>query len=504
MRRRYGKGTMLSLLLAPIVLGFVTQSVWGQTAKEKPAAAKPAPETAKPAGERIGLTAEELRPVEIPADVKDKISAADQAYVTTGHATRFVRSEQFFDRIRKGTLEQATAYIAALRSAEDAVDFKQGRDPLTVPLDTSSPEFNAWKMLRPRNADPKREAGPINLSPYMSGFGGGIPTFAGAPVALTVEDIIAGKAEVAIVGAPLDMGSGFRDALHGPNAVRTNMGAQGPTGLDIYTMVNPGAELRMVDFGDIAVDNLSTDRSVEHVRDVIRDIAKTGAIPIIIGGDHSLSYPNLAALADVHGKGKIGVVHFDSHFDAWHDYNPHLIDHGQPVYRLISEGHVLGKHYIQVGLRSRGHTEDEFAFMRENQMRYHTMAEVERRGWEAVMERAVAEAKEGTEKLFISFDIDSLDPAYMPGTGTPVPGGLTMREAEPIVRRLCAENNIVGMDLVEVAPYLDSSYKTAHNSNFILNACLTGIAMRKKGLVQPHYLSPISSEHGQSDYYKGK
>ena len=86
-----------------------------------------------------------------------------------------------------------------------------------------------------------------------------------------------------------------------------------------------------------------------------------------------------------------------------------------------------------------------------------------------------------------------LDPAFMPGTGTPVPGGLTMREAQPIMRRLCAENDIAGMDIVEYAPYLDPSYKTALNSNFLLNACLAGIAMRKKGLTQDHYLAPISS-----------
>jgi guanidinobutyrase len=118
------------------------------------------------------------------------------------------------------------------------------------------------------------------------------------------------------------------------------------------------------------------------------------------------------------------------------------------------------------------------------------------------MERALAEAKKGTDKLYISFDIDVLDPAFMPGTGTPVPGGLTMREVQPIMRRLCAENNIVGFDIVEVAPYLDSSYKTALNSDYILNACLTGIAMHKKGLVQAHYLSPLSSDHGQEGEQK--
>jgi agmatinase len=449
----------------------------------------------------IADTNEALVPVTIPDDVRAKIAAADVTYIESGHATRFVNAVEFFGRIRAGTPQQAAAYIAALRTVEDSIDYKPGRDVAAVPLDKTAPDYNAWKMRRPSVLDPKRTPGPINLSAYMSG-GSGIPTFANAPVAINPEDLVAGKIEVAIVGAPLNMGSGFRDAFHGPLALRTNAGAQGGTGNDMYTQVNPSRDLRLADYGDIAVDNLSTDRTVDHVRDMVREIAKTGAIPIIVGGDHSLSYPDIAALADIYGKGKIGVVHFDSHFDAWHDLNPHLIDHGAPVYRLISEGHVLGKHYIQVGLRSRAHTEREFKFMRDNQMHYHTMAEVEKRGWEAVMERAIAEAKQGTDKLFISFDVDVLDPAFAPGTGTPVPGGLTMREAEPIVRRLCAENNIVGMDLVEVAPALDSSYKTTHNSNFILNACLTGIAMHKKGITEPHYLNPVVVEHGQTNYYK--
>jgi agmatinase len=250
--------------------------------------------------------------------------------------------------------------------------------------------------------------------------------------------------------------------------------------------------MRIADYGDIAIDNLSTERSVDHVREVVREIAKTGAIPIVVGGDHSLEYPNVAAMADVYGKGKIGVVHFDSHYDAGSD-RVHLIDHGQPVYRVLHEGHVLGKNYVQVGLRARGPDVATFKWMREQGMNYHTMVEVEKIGWAAVMEKAVAEAKRNTDKIWISFDVDVLDPAFMPGTGTPVPGGLTMREAQPIMRRLCAENNVVGMDIVEVAPYLDTSYKTALNSDFLVNACLAGIAMRKKGLTQPHWLSPLSS-----------
>jgi agmatinase len=133
------------------------------------------------------------------------------------------------------------------------------------------------------------------------------------------------------------------------------------------------------------------------------------------------------------------------------------------------------------------------------------MVEVEKYGWPAVMKRALAEARRnGPKKLWISFDVDVLDPAFIPGTGTPVPGGLTMREAMPIMRNLCAQNDIAGIDIVEVAPYLDTTYKTALNSNFILKACLAGIALRKKGIKELDYLSPLSSDHGLDNHYGPK
>jgi agmatinase len=139
--------------------------------------------------------------------------------------------------------------------------------------------------------------------------------------------------------------------------------------------------------------------------------------------------------------------------------------------------------------------------MRETGMRYHTMAEVERRGWAAVLDRVVAEASEEGRKLHISFDIDVLDPAFMTATGTPVPGGLTMREAITIVRRLCAESNVVGFDLVELHPALDPTYKTTLNSSYIVKACLTGLALNREGRTATHYLSPVASEHALDDYY---
>ncbi|KMS57433.1 MULTISPECIES: agmatinase family protein [Sphingobium] len=444
----------------------------------------------------------EPKPIEIPADVMAKLSGIAPekvALIKQGRTGRYVEKDALFGRIRTMPATELAAYIDAIAALHAQVEFQEGRDARTIPLDTRSAWFNAWKAKRPLVMDPRRDAGPMDLGRYIGGRRGGFATFAGAPVAMTPEDLKAGKVDVAIVGAPLDMGSGWRNAIDGPRALRMTGGAGGN---DMYAMINPGSVLEIVDYGDIAIDQNSTERSVAHVREMVREIARTGAIPIVIGGDHSLEYPNVAAAADVHGKGNVSVVHFDSHYDVGRN-GVHWITHGSPVYRVLHEGHVRPQDYIQVGLRARGPDLETFGWMRNKGMRYHTMVEVEKHGWDKVMDRAIAEARQNAKKLWISFDVDVLDPAFMPGTGTPVPGGLTMREAQPIMRRLCAENDIAGIDIVEVAPYLDTSYKTALNSNYLLNACLTGIAMRKKGL-PPRYWNPVSSEHGQDAYYGPK
>lgn len=402
------------------------------------------------------------------------------------------RAVSLLRRLERKTPEQIAAYVEGMMTIEAESKFDPETDMAAIPLNTESDQFNAWKVRRPEGMDTYREPGPINLSYYANGRGG-ISTFAGAPVAVFPEDLVAGDTDVAIVGAPLDMGSGMRGAKHGPARMRE---VYGMGGVDMYTMVDPSEVLNIVDYGDIAVDNMSTELTMHHVRERVAEIARTGTIPFIVGGDHSLEYSNVAGLADVHGKKSFGVVHFDSHYDAGRG-RPHFITHGQPVYRAVKEGHIDPRNYIQVGLRGPWPGAEGFEWMRNNGMRYHTMPEVEKKGWEQVMEDALREARDSGKAIYISFDVDVLDPAFVPGTGTPVPGGLTMREAIPIVRRLCAENDLVGFEIVEVAPLLDPTYRTAMNANFIVHACLTGVAMRREGITQLGFLSDLTTEHRQ-------
>jgi agmatinase len=399
-------------------------------------------------------------------------------------------------------------WIAPLVLAFTAIGFtqepsqeKKPEDEADTRLDVTDPSLNDWKKMRDLSKDMKREPGPINVQRFGGGMGWqGIPTFFNLPVALTPEDLRAGKVNVAILGAPLDMGSGMRGAGFGPRALRTSETYAGwgtYANPHLHVMVDWTRELNVVDYGDAAVDLLSSERTMAPVRQMVREVAETGAIPFVVGGDHSLEYPNVAGVADVYGKENVGVIHFDAHYDAGEPRGGHLISHGSPIRRLINEGHVLGKNYIQVGLRGYWPGEDGFRWMREQGFRYHTMAEIENEGWDAVMSRVLAEAMDGPRHLYISLDIDVLDPAYTPGTGTPEPGGLTPRELFPLVRNLCARKNLVGFDLVEVNPLVDPGYTTALNANRLIRECLTGVAMNKKGLTEEHYLSPLTKEHGR-------
>lgn len=442
--------------------------------------------------------------VDLPASFAEKVKGLTEEEVTflRGEAALGFaeRHEILFQRLSKKTPEAISAYVRAMMRVVALSKFNPETDQASIPLNTESKGFNRWKIRRPAEFDTPRTPGPINLKRYLGASPkSGIPTFFNLPVALTPADLVAGEVEVAIMGAPLDLGSGFRGAAYGPRAVRTGAVYKGQGMVvpqHMHTMVSPFNELTIVDYGDIAVDPMSIERSLPHIREIVREVASAGVIPIVVGGDHSLMYPDVAGVVDVYGKGKVGIVHFDAHYDAG-VADAHLISHGQPVRRLFDEELVPGKNFIQIGLRGYWPGKEGFEWMREHGLRYHTMAEIEKDGWDKVMERVMKEALEGPEYIFISFDVDVLDPAYMPGTGTPEPGGLTTREAFPLVRRLCAEKEVVGFELVEVNPLVDPGYTSAQNADRILRECLTGIAMRKRNLTTPHYLSPLTIDHGQ-------
>ncbi|MFE7560000.1 agmatinase family protein [Kitasatospora sp. NPDC057500] len=363
---------------------------------------------------------------------------------------------------------------------------------------TDNDAEGSWLIPVDRSQESPREPGPIDLRrTFLQPAYSGIPTFMGAPVCLNQEDLRAGAVDVAVFGVPLDSSSGHRGAAYGPRAMRSDERYLFNTPellINASTRVSPFKVLKVVDYGDAPVDIFSVEKSLPSIASTVREVADLGAVPVILGGDHSLMIASVGALAELYGPDKVGVVHFDAHPDCHEHVFGHRITHGTPLRRLIEDHRIPGRNFVQVGLRTPSGPDDAlFNWMRRNGLRTHFMAEIERLGFPAVLDRVIEEVLDGPEFVYLSLDIDVLDPAYAPGTGTPEPGGLTPRELFPAFRRICAETNVIGIDVVEVAPHLDPGYSTTMNARRAIFEGLTGLAMRKAGMTSSDYVNPIAS-----------
>jgi agmatinase len=182
----------------------------------------------------------------------------------------------------------------------------------------------------------------------------------------------------------------------------------------------------------------------------------------------------------MHGYGNVGIVHFDAHADTADEIEGNLASHGTPMRRLIESGAVPGTHFVQVGLRGYWPPQDTFEWMLEQGMTWHTMQEIWERGFKEVMRDAVSEALAKADKLYVSVDIDVLDPAHAPGTGTPEPGGITSADLLRMVRQLCYEHDVAGVDVVEVAPAYDHAELTVNAAHRVVFEALAGMAARRR------------------------
>ena len=356
-------------------------------------------------------------------------------------------------------------------------DLDPAGDMAFVPLNTLAGRFNGSTVLQPPIFDENvREPGPVSLHRYMYETDG-IPTFGNLPVAVRVEDLTAGGVEAAFVGVPMSLSSGWRDAQNAPDLLRT---MKGIGGYDIEAGLDPLVELTVVDYGDLSVNRMAAELSVEHVRMMIGDMVGAGVVPMIVGGDHAVMYPTVAAMADRFGAGNVAVVHLDAHANVEQEL-PHTISDEQSVYRLIEDGLLEGGNLTQIGIRGTVSGGETINWLRDQGAHLHPMSEISRDGWDTVSESAMRTLGRGPEKVFVSFDMSVLDPAFASGAGRPVSGGLTMREILPMIREICTTKEVVGFEILDVAPFLDLSYATALNANQIMNECLIGMALRKKG-----------------------
>jgi agmatinase len=308
----------------------------------------------------------------------------------------------------------------------------------------------------------------------------GVPSFSRVPWVEDAAEIRRRRADVAIVGAPYDdMVSHRPGTRFGPRAIREAQYTSGSMN-SLQLDVRPFEELRVVDAGDANVVPALATRGHAMIFRKVREVAASGAIPIVLGGDHSITWPAASAVADVRRPSSIGIVHFDAHADTAPDSWGQLAGHGSPMRRLIESGAVLGKNFVQVGLRGYWPPPSVLAWMREHGLRWHLMTEIEERGAEAVIDDAIAEALDGPDAIYLSLDIDVVDPGAAPGTGTPEPGGLQPRELLRAVRRIVGSVELAGMDIVEVSPPYDWAESTAMIANRAALEAISALAVKHR------------------------
>ncbi len=279
---------------------------------------------------------------------------------------------------------------------------------------------------------------------------GGIATFMRLPGTTPLEEL-----DVAVVGVPFDLGTSNRPgARYGPRDMRAESVLLRP--YNMATRAAPFDSLRIDDTGDVATNAFNIFDSIERITAHYDELLAHDVIPITMGGDHTIALPILRAIAKKHGP--VGMVHIDAHTDINDTMFGEKIAHGTPFRRAVEENLLDGPRVVQIGMRGTGYAADDFDWSREQGFRVVQVEEC----WHRSLEPLMAEVREQVAggPVYISFDIDGLDPSFAPGTGTPEVGGLTVPQALEIIRG-CRGLDIVGGDLVEVAPIYDTSGLTS-------------------------------------------
>jgi agmatinase len=316
---------------------------------------------------------------------------------------------------------------------------------------------------------------------YGSMFGPDL-TFLGVPRCTLSEPESFANADVVIVGAPFDGGTTNRPGTRfGPMAMRQacylpHDGSRPSLALRVDAL----RDLTVVDAGDVEMYSGDIMTSLHALEEAVYAVAATGAIPVVLGGDHSIALPDATGVARHLGFGRVSLVHFDAHADTGDVAFGSLYGHGQPMRRLIESGAVRGDRFLQIGLRGYWPEPPTLDWMAQQRMRSYEMTEVVARGLDECLSEAFVTAVDECDGVFLSVDVDVVDPGMAPGTGTPEPGGLTGRQLLDAVRRCGYELPIIGVDVVEVSPPYDHADITAYLGNRVVLEVLSGIARRRR------------------------
>jgi len=308
----------------------------------------------------------------------------------------------------------------------------------------------------------------------------GVGTFSKVPLAIEPGQLVG--SDVAILGAPSDeLVSNRPGARFGPRAIRQsdpiNWGPPSMPNMDAG--INPFEALNVVDYGDVEPIAGYPLQTHERIRERVGEICAAGALPIVLGGDHSIAHPDAGAVAAHVKPAALGLIHFDAHADD--AFEEPRLSHGTPLRLLVEEGSLRGDHIVQVGLRGYWPPPSDFEWARSQGFRWHLMDEIYERGIVPVIDDVLAEMAR-LDHVFLFVDIDVCDPAFAPGTGTPEPGGIAAADLLRAVRRIAAQLPLAGMEVVEVSPPYDHADITALLAHRVVLEALSGIALRNETL----------------------
>jgi len=283
----------------------------------------------------------------------------------------------------------------------------------------------------------------------------GINTFLKAPYIEDVHEV--GRHEVAVVGAPFDMGTTYRaGARFGPQAIRRISALYDSYSVDMA--VDLQEELDLADVGDIFVIPSNLEKSFDQIDRALSFLTARGVFPVVLGGDHSIGYPNVRGIAP-HVDGKVGIIHIDRHIDIQErDMDERM--HTTPWFHATNIPNAPPTNLVQMGIGGWYGSRPGVRVARDRDTTVLTISDIEEIGVEKAAEAALEVAWKGASAVYLSFDIDSVDAGFVPGTGSPEPGGLLPREALKLLR-LVAREGLCGMEVVEVAPPYDVSDMTA-------------------------------------------
>ncbi len=321
----------------------------------------------------------------------------------------------------------------------------------------------------------------------------GIPTFLKLPWLKSKAELERVRPDVAIIGEPFDFGTTIRPgARYGPRAIRAASTVPSPPyeHFNIETGVDPFGVFRSVDYGDVNISPGDVVESHRRMTEKVKEVLDIDGIPVMLGGDHSITFANVRAFAKKYKN--IGMIHIDTHADcAPQGLTGFKYDHGAHIRRIMELGCLKGKNYTLIGPRGYWPGPDLYKWMADQDFQWFTMLDVEELGIDKIAKEAADRANDNVDAVYISWDIDTFDPAYAPGTGEPEPNGLTSREGMRLMRLLSTsfDPDRFAFDLVEVAPNYDVSDGSSYNggitsglANRLIVELLAGLSLTKKGM----------------------